>query len=289
MAMPGEAALGPAAEAIAVLTQALDRALGDGAAPPPLGDPREPEVIRAWAEMTDGVDAEGLEEALAAAIQALAALPGGTTRLADAGLMPDMPVQASLIAGYVRMFRRIKAITAAGGLDDATLMAETRRDIRALNRRMAEALDTIRTQRRTIARMNTALIERERRQAQTTLALEQARDDVTAARAALARLEAERDDAARTAEAVRAERDELRRDLNRTRASVEDLKAKYLEKFALALHDLNRARETLYNDPRSSLPAMKASVAQGYYMILEDMGAGAEARKLMASISEEAL
>jgi hypothetical protein len=102
-----------------------------------------------------------------------------------------------------------------------------------------------------------------------------------------AQVEAERDEARQAAAAVRGERDGLRRDLNRTRAGVEDLKAKYLEKFALALHDLNRARETLYNDPRSTLPAMKATVAQGFYMILEDMGAGEEARKLMASIVAE--
>ncbi|MQX35916.1 hypothetical protein [Roseospira navarrensis] len=285
-ATPAEAAGAAAPSAAPSLAEALSQALQtEDGTPRPLGDPREPDVIRTWVTLAVAVPDDALDEALAAAVTAIGANRAGRDRLTAAGLIPDMPVQTALIAGYVRMFRRIKAIAASGGLDDAAQMAETRRDMRALNQRLAEALGAIKDQRAAMGRMNRILIDRERRQARTSVELSRAREDLEAVRAALGSVEAERDEAIRAAEAARADRDALRRDLNRTRAEVEDLKAKYLEKFALALHDLNRARETLYNDPGSALPAMKASVAQGYYMILEDMGVGPEARKLMASIT----
>ncbi|WP_299439576.1 hypothetical protein [uncultured Rhodospira sp.] len=270
---------------VSTLAQALDQALDDGAGGVhPLGDPRQPEVIRVWAELTAGVGDDALEDTLKGAVAALGADRARRARLLAAGILPEVPVQTALIAGYVRMFRRVRHIMAAGGLDDTALLAETRRDMRALNAQMAEALGTIRDQRQAMNRMNKVLVNRERHQARTNVELAKTKETLTEARTALARVEAERDEAQRSVEALRADRDGLRRDLNRTRAGVEDLKAKYLEKFALALHDLNRARAMLHNDPRSTLPAMKATVAQGYYMILEDMGASAEARKLMASI-----
>jgi hypothetical protein len=291
MAMPADAAPMPA-DAARALADGILSALDDGhGGCHPLGDPRQPEVIRTWAELTADIDDDALDDTLAAAMAILGADRALKRRLLDAGLMPDVPVQTPLIGGFVRMFRRIKAIAAAGGLDDAALMAETRRDMRALNQQMTQALGTIRDQRAAMARMGRILTDRERRQARTTVELSRTRDELerirnelTDTRTALAQTEAERDDARHALSALRAERDDLRRDLNRTRAGIEDLKARYLEKFALALHDLNRARAMLYNDPRSNLPAMKASVAQGYYMILEDMGAGADARKVMASI-----
>ncbi len=279
----GDDAAGPLARRIDdVLTHG-------GAAAPILGDPREPSVIRTWASLAESVSDDCLDRALAGALAGLGADPAARARLERAGLMPDLPVQSALIAGYIRMFRRIKAIAAAGGLDDADMMAETRRDMRALNARMAEALGTIRDQQTRLARANRAQIDRERRQARANLDLARARDDLTALRTALAQAESERDQAQRALDAVRTERDAVRRDLNRSRAGAEDLKARYLEKFALALHDLNRAREALLNDPASTLPALKASVAQGYYMILEDMDAGEVARKLMASIVRDGL
>ncbi|SDE57757.1 hypothetical protein [Rhodospira trueperi] len=291
MAMPADTAP-PTSDATRALADGLLAALDDGhGGCLPLGDPRQPEVIRAWAELTAEIGDDALDDTLSSAVAILGADRALKRRLLDAGLMPDVPVQTSLIAGFVRMFRRIKAITAAGGLDDAALMAETRRDMRALNQQMTEALGTIRDQRAAMGRMGRILTDRERRQARTSVELsrtqdelERIRSELIDTRTALAQTEAERDDAHHAMAALRAERDDLRRDLNRTRAGVEDLKAKYLEKFALALHDLNRARALLFNDPRSTLPAMKASVAQGYYMILEDMGAGADARKVMASI-----
>lgn len=292
MAMPGDAppvADGPTPADVSALARALDGALdpaADGAVMP-LGDPRQPEVIRAWAEITAAVPTAVLDDTLDAAVNALAADSVGLGRLTAAGIMPDVPVQIGLIAGYVRMFRRIREIAAAGGLDDAAMMAETRRDMRALNARMTEALGTIRDQRVAMARMNKAMVARERRQARTAVALSRAEEDLAAMRAALARAEAERDEARRAVAAVQAEREALRGDLKRARAGVEDLKARYLEKFALALEEMNRAREMLHNDPRSTLPAMKASVAQGYYMILEDMGAGEPARTLMARIAKD--
>jgi hypothetical protein len=278
--MPADTRTSPAlADALADVLETED------GAPRPLGDPREPEVIRTWVTLAADLPDDALDDALARAVATLASDRANRKRLTASGIIPDLPVQTALIAGYVRMFRRIKAIAANGGLDDADQLAETRRDMRALNQRLAEALGALRDQRAAMGRMNRILVDRERRQARTNVELGRAREDLEAARAAMGTLEAERDEARRAAEAARAERDTLRRDLNRTRAGIEDLKARYLEKFALSLHDLNRARALLYNDPRSSLPAMKASVAQGYYMILEDMGAGAEARKLMATIT----
>lgn len=298
MAMPGrtaEAAVaqtsdpqaGATAEALARRLDETLRTTPDD--PPPLGDPREASVIRTWAVLADGIAEGHLDSALIGALTRLAAVPEARARLERVGLMPDVPVQAALIAGYIRMFRRIKAIAASGGLDDEAMMAETRRDMRALNARMAEALGTIRDQHARLARANRAQIDRERRQARLNLDLARAHDEVAALRSALSQAESERDEAQRALDAVRAERDAVRRDLNRSRAGIEDLKARYLEKFALALHDLNRAREALLNDPASTLPALKASVAQGYYMILEDMDAGEVARKLMASIVKDGL
>ncbi|KAA5606864.1 hypothetical protein F1188_02815 [Roseospira marina] len=272
------------------LAAALDGMLEteEGAARP-LGDPREPDVIRTWVHLTAAVADDALDTAIEQAIAALAVDRPGRARLSAAGLIVGLPVQAALIGGYVRTFRRIKAIAAAGGLDDAAMMAETRRDLRALNQRMAEALGALRDQRAAMGRMNRILVDRERRQAGMNADLARAREDLEAARVVLARVEAERDEARRIADAARAERDTLRGDVKRARAGVEDLKAKYLEKFALSLHDLNQARAMLYNDPTSTLPAMKASVAQGYFMILEDMGAGEVARKLMAGIAKDGL
>jgi hypothetical protein len=291
MAMPADTA-SPTPDAARALANRILSALDDGQGRcHPLGDPRQPEVIRIWVELTAQIDDDALDDTLMSAMAILGADRALQRRLLNAGLMPDVPVQTPLIGGFVRMFRRIKAITAAGGLDDAALMAETRRDMRALNQQMAEALGTIRDQRAAMGRMGRILTDRERRQARTSVELSRTRDELerirselSDTRTALGQTEAERDDARHALAALRAERDDLRRDLNRARAGVEDLKAKYLEKFALALHELNRARAMLYNDPRSNLPAMKASVAQGYYMILEDMGAGSDARKVMASI-----
>lgn len=281
MAMP-DRTLPPGAAALA---RALAGALQDGEGRPrPLGDPREPDVIRTWVALSAGLADDDLEGAITAAMVALKADAAARQAMEVAGLMPDQPVQAGLIAGYVRMFRRIKALKASGGLDDATIMAEAKRDMRALNSRLAEALGALRDQQARLSRANRAQVERERRQARTSLDLSRARDELASLRSALAQAESERDEARQALTAVREERDAVRRELNRSRAGVEDLKAKYLEKFALALHDLNRAREALLNDPASSLPALKASVAQGYYMILEDMNAGDAARKLMASI-----
>jgi len=275
----------------------------DEGVPRPLGDPRVPDVIRTWVGLAKAVPNDDLDDALARAVAFVGANRAGQARLKAAGILPDIPVQTALIAGYIRMFRRIKAIAANGGLDDADQMAETRREMRALNQRLVEALGALRDQRAAMGRMSKVLVDRERRQARTNVELGRAREDLEEALAALGRVtaerddarhaaeiaRAERDDARRAVEAVRAERDALRRDLNRTRANLEDLKAKYLEKFALALQDLNRARQTLYNDPQSTLPAIKASVAQGYYMILEDMGAGEVAKKLMGSILKDGL
>lgn len=286
MAMP-DSASPPGA---AVLARALAGALQDGEGRPrPLGDPREPDVIRTWVALFEGLADEDLESAIAAAMVALKADAAARQAMEAAGLMPDQPVQAGLIAGYVRMFRRIKALKASGGLDDAAIMAEAKRDMRALNTRLAEALGALRDQQARLTRANRAQVDRERRQARTSLELSRARDELASLRTALAQAESERDEARHALKAVREERDAVRRELNRSRAGVEDLKAKYLEKFALALHDLNRAREALLNDPASSLPALKASVAQGYYMILEDMNAGDAARKLMASIVKDGL
>jgi len=271
--------------------------------PCPLGDPRVPDVIRTWVGLVKVVPDDDLDTVLARAVAFVGANRPGQARLKAAGILPDIPVQTALIGGYIRMFRRIKAIAANGGLDDTDQMAETRREMRVLNQRLVEALGALRDQRAAMGRMSKVLVDRERRQARTNVELGRVRDDLEEARAALGRVTAERDDARHAAEMARAERDEarcaaeavrverdaLRRDLNRTRAHVEDLKAKYLEKFALALQDLNRARQMLYNDPQSTLPAIKASVAQGYYMILEDMGAGEVAKKLMGSILKDGL
>ncbi|MBB4266560.1 hypothetical protein [Roseospira visakhapatnamensis] len=275
---------------IAAVVQALDAALEDEAGEPrPLGDPRAKDTIRHWDRLAEGVDDDALDSVLGEAVSRLAADPPGRARLLAAGLIPEIRVQTALIAGYVRLFRRMRQIARDGGLDDAALMAETRADLRRLNTRLADALTVIHQQRRERLALEAILERRERRLARANVATANARDDLRAAQAALAEVESERDLARRAAADLTAERDDLRRDLTRARAGVEDLKARYLEKFALSLHDLNRARETLYNDPGSTLPANKASVAQGYYMILEDMDAAAEAQKLMASILKEGM
>lgn len=276
------------ADGVTAVARALDAALENQAAQPrPLGDPRAPDTIRRWNAIANGVDDAALDTVLAEAVRRLAATPPGQARLLAAGLMPEVPVQMALIAGYVRLYRRLRRIASDGGMDEAALMADTRADMRRLNARMAEALAEIGRQRRERMALEATLERRERRLARANVEASTAREDLRAAQVAIAHLESERDAAQRAVVAVTAERDDLRQALNRARAGVEDLKATYLEKFALALHDLNTARALLINDPRSTLAASKASIAQGFYMILEDMGADAEAKKLMASILKE--
>jgi len=278
------------ADGVTVVTRALDAVLeDDDTRPRPLGDPRAPDTIRRWVAVADKVDDMALDAVLTEAVSRLAADPQGRARLLASGLIPEVPVQMALIAGYVRLYRRMRRIARDGGLDEAAVMAETRADMRRLNAQLAEALTAIRHQRQERTVLEATLERRERRLARANVAASKAREDLRAAQIALATVESERDTARQTVVAVTNERDGLRRELNRTRAGVEDLKAKYLEKFALALHDLNSARALLYNDPRSTLAASKASIAQGFYMILEDMGADTEAQKLMANILKEGM
>jgi len=278
------------ADDLAAVTRALDRALDDEAGTPRiLGDPRAPDCIRRWAALADGVDDAALDAVLTEAVSRLAADSPGRARLLAAGIMPEVPVQVNLIAGYVRLFRRMRRIARDGGMDDDTLRAETRADMRHLNARLAEALSVIHGQHKTIGGLRTRLQRRERRLARANVEIAKSREDLRAAQTALAQAESERDDARRTAAALVTERDSLRTDVKRARAGIEDLKAKYLERFALSLQDLNQARAQLTNDPKSTLAAAKASVAQGYYMVLEDMGADAEAQKLMARILKDGI
>ncbi len=278
------------ADGVTTVARALDAALdNETARPRPLGDPRAPDTIRRWNAIAGGIDDDALETVLTEAVCRLAATPPGQARVLAAGLMPEVPVQMALIAGYVRLYRRLRRIASDGGMDEAAVMADTRADMRRLNARMAEALTEISRQRQDRTALEATLERRERRLARANVDASKARDDLRAAQVAIAQLESERDAAQRTAAAATAERDGLHKALNRARAGVEDLKAKYLEKFALALHDLNNARALLINDPRSTLAASKASIAQGFYMILEDMGADAEAKKLMASILKDGM
>lgn len=218
-----------------------------------LGDPRSPGAITAWSEVCDGIPDTMLREMVPGTIRLLFRRDDVGRMLTACGLREGISLQHESIAPYIIAFRRMRAIRCAGGISDPqALLAETRKELRDLNNRFQAALDE-------------AMRLQEENQ--------RLRKDLTAAR--------------EDATTARADAEKHRKAAVVARNDLEEAAARTLGKLALALQNLKETMDKRLNDPESTLVQSASLSVQSYYMVLEDLGRGADATKLAKRILGE--
>ncbi|MEO5372803.1 MAG: hypothetical protein H7840_00840 [Alphaproteobacteria bacterium] len=218
-----------------------------------LGDPRSPGAITAWSEICDGIPDAMLKDMIPGTIRLMFRREDVAKSLAACGLRDGISLQHEAIAPYVIAFRRMRAIRLSGGMQDPqALLAETRKELRDLNNRFQTALDE-------------AMRLQEENQ--------RLRSDLTTSR--------------QETTAARAEAEKQRKIAVTARNDLEEAAARTLSKLALALQTLKETMERRVNDPESTLVETASLSVQSYFMVLEDLGRGADATRLAKRILGE--
>lgn len=270
----------------------VDRLLAAAVRGQELGDPRSPGAMTAWADICDGIPDAMLTELVPGTVRLLFRKPEIAKRLTASGLREGISLQHEAIAPYIVAFRRMREIRRAGGVNDPTqLLAESRRELRALNDRFHAALDQAMRLQAENVRLRTDLdASRKGEQAAKaeaeTLRAEalRYRQEAEHSRAEALRLGQEAEAERTAAQRTKAEMEEHRRAANVVRNEIEDVAARALSKLALALQSLKESMERRVNDPESTLLESASLSVQSYYMVLEDLGRGGEAMKLAKRI-----
>ncbi len=214
-----------------------------------LGDPRSAGVIAAWAGICEGVPDTLLKNLIPGTIRLLFRKPDIAKKLRVCGLREAIILQHESIAPFVSAFRRLQTIRNGQHFNPEALLAETRQELRELNNRFYDILDQAQVLQEENVRLGSALKEAQVRE-----------------KDAQEKLKASKREAA------------LAYNL------LEDTKARAMMKLKLALEALREALEKRLNDPESALVTSASLSVQSYYMVLEDLGHGAEAMKLSRKI-----
>lgn len=214
-----------------------------------LGDPRSAGVIAVWAGVCEGIPDLLLKNIIPGTIRLLFRKPKVAEKLRACGLRESLSLQHESIAPFVIAFRRLQTIRSGRLLNPEALLAETRQELRELNNRFYDILDQAMSLQERATRLEGEL--------------------------AVAR---EKEKEAR--EEARASKREAALAYN----LLEDTKAKAMLKLKLALEALREALDKRLNDPDSALVTSASISVQSYYMVLEDLGHGAEAMKLSRKI-----
>ena len=214
-----------------------------------LGDPRSAGVIAAWSGICDGVPDALLKTLIPGTIRLLFRKPDIAQKLRACGLRESIALQHESIAPFVIAFRRLQTIRNGLHFDPEALLAEARQELRELNKRFYDILDQAQALQEETIRLEGALNEARDREKKAL----------------------EREKASKREAAV-------------AYNLLEDTKAKALAKLKLALEALRDALEKRLNDPDSALVSSASLSVQSYYMVLEDLGHGAEALKLSKKI-----